>query len=289
MSYLLASITARITEHVKSQLPLILPKEMSNFAPSVIKSMVTESLEHVVLTKESLQPKFTYEAAASLTHFELKKILIEKIDDSQSYLTATEHRECYDGLIKSYDLNKSLFLTYDKVYPLKRSQKDKDKYEDPSAGSDRRLKKRKTSKDAEPTIGPRTKESKSGSSKGRVSTEMELVLEQTEQGTSYEVSAKLPEVMDHVEVFQKKGIDVTTYNISFRNAVDVPKHGGVFGYCDGSSSNRSVSKKLKDSAKTPNYALMWVVLMVDETKNKNEMAQKLLDAILELAKICQNE
>ncbi|GKE98294.1 hypothetical protein Tco_0021645, partial [Tanacetum coccineum] len=33
MSYLSASITARITEQVKSQLPQILPKEVSNFAP----------------------------------------------------------------------------------------------------------------------------------------------------------------------------------------------------------------------------------------------------------------
>ncbi|GKB54750.1 hypothetical protein Tco_0905503 [Tanacetum coccineum] len=73
------------------------------------------------------------------------------MDESQSYMTATEHRECYDGLIKSYDLDKSLFSTYDKVYSLKRSRKDKDKDEDPSAGSDRGLKKRKTSKDAEPT------------------------------------------------------------------------------------------------------------------------------------------
>ncbi|GJR94113.1 retrovirus-related pol polyprotein from transposon TNT 1-94 [Tanacetum coccineum] len=46
---------------------------------------------------------------------------------------------------------KFLFSTYDKVYSLKRSRKDKDKDEDPSAGSDRGLKKRKTSKDAEPT------------------------------------------------------------------------------------------------------------------------------------------
>ncbi|GJV19127.1 hypothetical protein Tco_1368147 [Tanacetum coccineum] len=166
MSYLSASITARITEQVKIQLPQILPKEVSNFAPPVIKSMVTESLEHAVLAKESSQPQSTYEAAASLTEFELKKILIDKMDESQSYLTATEHRECYDGLIKSYDLDKSLFSTYDKVYSLKRSQKDKDKDEDPSAGSDRGLKKRKTSKDAEPTKGPKTKESKSGSSKG---------------------------------------------------------------------------------------------------------------------------
>ncbi|GJV24262.1 hypothetical protein Tco_1376957 [Tanacetum coccineum] len=112
--------------------------------------MVTKSLEHAVLAKESSQPQSSYEAAATLTEFELKKILIDKMDKSESYLEAPEHRECYEGLIKSYDLDKTLFSTYDKVYSLKRSQKDKDKDEDPFAGSDRGLKKRKTSKDAEP-------------------------------------------------------------------------------------------------------------------------------------------
>ncbi|GKA86646.1 hypothetical protein Tco_0808357, partial [Tanacetum coccineum] len=148
MSYLSACITARITNQVKIQLPQILPKEVSNFAPPVIRSMVTELLEHAALAKESSQPQSTYEAAASLIKFELKKILIDKMEESQSYLTATEHKECYDGLIKSYDLDKSLFSTYDKVYLLKRSRKDKDKDEDPSAGSDQGLKKRKTRKDS---------------------------------------------------------------------------------------------------------------------------------------------
>ncbi|GKB70270.1 hypothetical protein Tco_0931682 [Tanacetum coccineum] len=128
--------------------------------------MVTESLEHAVLAKESSQPKSSYEAAATLTEFELKKILIDKIDKSESYLAAPKHRECYEGLIKSYDLDKTIFSTYGKVYSLKRSRKDKDKDKDPSAGSDRGLKKRKTSKDAEPTKGPKAKESQSGSSKG---------------------------------------------------------------------------------------------------------------------------
>ncbi|GKE56463.1 hypothetical protein Tco_1495648, partial [Tanacetum coccineum] len=64
------------------------------------------------------------------------------------------------------DLDKSLFSTYDKVYSLKRSRKDKDKDEDPSAGSDRWMKKRKTSNDVKPIKAPKTKESKSGSSKG---------------------------------------------------------------------------------------------------------------------------
>ncbi|GJU90946.1 hypothetical protein Tco_1303369 [Tanacetum coccineum] len=60
MSYLSASITVRITEQVKIQLPHILPKEVSNFAPLVIKSMVNESLEHAVLANDSSQPKSTY-------------------------------------------------------------------------------------------------------------------------------------------------------------------------------------------------------------------------------------
>ncbi|GKD59729.1 hypothetical protein Tco_1297238 [Tanacetum coccineum] len=166
MNFLSASLTERITEQVKDQLPQILLEEVSNFAPTVIQRMVTKSLEDVVLAKESSQPQSSYEAAATLTEFELKKILIDKMDKSESYLAAPEHRECYEGLKKSYDLDKTIFSTYGKVYSLKRSRKDKDKDEDPSAGSDRGLKKRKTSKDAEPTKGPKAKESQSGSSKG---------------------------------------------------------------------------------------------------------------------------
>ncbi|GJR25423.1 hypothetical protein Tco_1101655 [Tanacetum coccineum] len=72
------------------------------------------------------------------------------MEKSESYLAAPEHRDCYDSLKKSYDLDKDFFFSYD-VYSLKYGRKDKDKDEDPSAGSDRGLKKRKTSKDAEPT------------------------------------------------------------------------------------------------------------------------------------------
>nr|GEW31032.1 hypothetical protein [Tanacetum cinerariifolium] len=109
----------------------------SHLSSNSTTDMVTKSLEYAVLAKESSQPKSTYEAAALLTEFELKKILIYKMDESQSYLTAAEHRECYDGLIKSYDIDKN-----------------------------RGLKKRKTSKDAEPTKGLKDKESQSGSSQG---------------------------------------------------------------------------------------------------------------------------
>ncbi|GJZ84753.1 hypothetical protein Tco_0650092 [Tanacetum coccineum] len=49
---------------------------------------------------------------------------------------------------------------------MKRGRKDKDKDEDPSARSDRGLKKRKLCKDAEPTTGPKKKDLTFGSSKG---------------------------------------------------------------------------------------------------------------------------
>ncbi|GJY41547.1 hypothetical protein Tco_0428817 [Tanacetum coccineum] len=145
MNILSKTLTANITKHVQNQLPQILPEVVSNVSPPEIERMVTELLKHVVLAKESSQPQSSYEAAAMLTEFELKKILIDKMDKSESYLAAPKYKECYEGLIKSYDLEKFLFSTYGKVYSLKRSRNDND--EDPSARSDRGLKKRKSSKD----------------------------------------------------------------------------------------------------------------------------------------------
>ncbi|GKE09836.1 hypothetical protein Tco_1413387 [Tanacetum coccineum] len=138
----------------------------TDFATPMIQSTITESLENVVLAKSSSQPQSTYEAASSLTEFELKKILIDKLEKSKSYQAAEDHRILYDALIKSYQLDKDLFGSYGKAYYLKRSREDKDKDEDPLAGSDQGLKKKKTSKDVEPPKGSKSKESKTSSSKG---------------------------------------------------------------------------------------------------------------------------
>ncbi|GJY31995.1 hypothetical protein Tco_0415490 [Tanacetum coccineum] len=156
MNLLLESLTERIKKQVKDQLAQILPKEVSNFAPPVIEKLIKESRDEITLAKVSSQPQSTYEAASTLTEFELKKILLDKMEKSKSYLTAPKHRDSYDGLKKSYALDKDFFYSYD-VYSLKRGRKDKDKDEDPSAGSDRGLKKEKLSKDVEPTTGPKTK------------------------------------------------------------------------------------------------------------------------------------
>ncbi|GKB06282.1 hypothetical protein Tco_0834515 [Tanacetum coccineum] len=152
-----------INDEVKTQLPQILPKVVFDFVTPVIKSTVNESLKDVVLAKSYSQPQFTYEAATSLTEFKLKKILIDKMEKSQSNLT-NKHKELYKALVNSYNVDKDLFLVYGKVVSLKKGREDKDKDEDPPAGSNQWMKRRKTSKDAESSKGAKSKESKSKSS-----------------------------------------------------------------------------------------------------------------------------
>ncbi|GJX77087.1 hypothetical protein Tco_0323898 [Tanacetum coccineum] len=134
------SVKEIIKDEVKSQLPQILPNEISDFATPVIQSTINESLKNV--------------------------ILLEKLEKSKSYRAAEQHKDLYDALVKSYQLDKDLFDSYGKTYSLKRGREDKDKDRDPPARPDQGLKKRKTSKGAEPSRDSKLKESKSSSSKG---------------------------------------------------------------------------------------------------------------------------
>ncbi|GJU46054.1 hypothetical protein Tco_1203320 [Tanacetum coccineum] len=143
------SMKEMVKDEVKSQLTKILPKKIADFATPLIEITIADSHERVVLAKSSSQPKSTYEAAASLTEFDLKKILLNKMQDSESYRAALEHRELYDSLAKSYNIDKDLFDTYGEPYSLKRDRDEKDKDEDPSVRPDRWEKKRKTDKDEE--------------------------------------------------------------------------------------------------------------------------------------------
>ncbi|GJU97323.1 hypothetical protein Tco_1326594 [Tanacetum coccineum] len=107
-------VTALVDEHLDSRLGSTRDKFMSY----LLASITARITEQQFYAKEPITKVLHMKAASSLLNFKLKKILIDKMDE---------------------------------MYSLKRSRKDKDKDEDPSAGSDRGLKKRKTSKDAEPT------------------------------------------------------------------------------------------------------------------------------------------
>nr|GEV83053.1 hypothetical protein [Tanacetum cinerariifolium] len=108
-----------VKEEVKSQLP----KEISDFATPLIKSTIAESYENVVLAKSFSQSKSTYEAVALLNEFELKKIVLDEMQDNKSYQTAQEHRDLYASLSKSYKLDRDLFETYGPAYSSKENVK----------------------------------------------------------------------------------------------------------------------------------------------------------------------
>ncbi|GKE25936.1 hypothetical protein Tco_1441320 [Tanacetum coccineum] len=165
----ISSILAIIDHYIDNKLGEAIHKAIQShfaeyFATPVIEKNVTKSLEAVVLAKSSSQPKSTYEAAASLLEFELMKILIDKMEEHKSYLRVDYKKELYDALVKSYNTYKDLFESYGEVFTLKRSRDNKDKDQDPSVGSDRGTKRRKSSKETESSRDPKSKESKSSSS-----------------------------------------------------------------------------------------------------------------------------
>nr|GEV31952.1 uncharacterized mitochondrial protein AtMg00810-like [Tanacetum cinerariifolium] len=201
------SVKDIINNKVKTKLPQILPKAVPDFTTRVSNSITIESLEDVFLAKSSSQPQSMYEAAKSLTDFELKKIMIDKMEKSKSNLTADVHKILYTALVNSYNVDKDLFEVYDKVVSLKRGHEDKDKDEDPPARSDKGMKSRKKIKDDAPSIGLKSKESKSNLSKGTKSQPKssgksaqaeESVFENNHKGKEYpfDLSKLLPLIMN---------------------------------------------------------------------------------------------
>nr|GEY58703.1 hypothetical protein [Tanacetum cinerariifolium] len=149
-----------IKEEVNAQLPLILLKMISNVVTPVIYKNVTESLEAAVLTRSSSQPQSSYEAAATLSEFELIKILIYKMEKNKSFDVADYKRELYDALVKCYNIDKDIFDSYGEVFSLKRSQDEREKDQDSSVGSDGGTKRKKSSRDAESSRDSKSKEKK---------------------------------------------------------------------------------------------------------------------------------
>ncbi|GKA78200.1 hypothetical protein Tco_0784737 [Tanacetum coccineum] len=149
-----SNIKAIIKDQVKAQVSKIMPK---------VEKYVTESLGAKVLARSSNQPQTSYAAAASLSEFELKKILIDKIEENKSMNRSDIQKNLYNTLIESYNSDKDLFASYGDVVTLKRGRDDQDKDEEPSAGSNRGTKRRRSGKE-ESSKEATQKESKSTSS-----------------------------------------------------------------------------------------------------------------------------
>ncbi|GJY26100.1 hypothetical protein Tco_0400826 [Tanacetum coccineum] len=77
-----------------------------------VEKYVIKSLRAKVLARLSNQPQTSYATAASLSEFELKKILIDKIEENKSMNRSDIQKNLYNTLIESYNSDKDLFVSY---------------------------------------------------------------------------------------------------------------------------------------------------------------------------------
>ncbi|GKB04662.1 hypothetical protein Tco_0832857 [Tanacetum coccineum] len=90
-----------IKDQVKAQVSKIMPK---------IEKYVTESLGAEVIVRSTNQPQTTYAVEASLSEFELKKILINKMEANKSINRSDNQNNLYNALVKSYNSDKDIIM-----------------------------------------------------------------------------------------------------------------------------------------------------------------------------------
>nr|GEZ03330.1 hypothetical protein [Tanacetum cinerariifolium] len=119
-----------------------------------IQKIIKDQLEAEVLTRSSNSFKTSYVVAADLSEIELKKILIEKMENNKSIHIFDEQKNLYKALVDAYKCDKLILDTYGDTVTLKRRQDVEDNDEEPFAGSNRGSKRRQEGKEPEPTKDP---------------------------------------------------------------------------------------------------------------------------------------
>nr|GEU33978.1 hypothetical protein [Tanacetum cinerariifolium] len=97
-------------------------------------------------------------------HAQVSKIMPKIEKGKKSKNKSDIQKNLYNTLVESYNSDKDIITSYGDVVTLKRGRDDQDKDEDPSAGSNRGSKRRRSGKEAESSKQPTHKESKSTSS-----------------------------------------------------------------------------------------------------------------------------
>ncbi|GJU29389.1 hypothetical protein Tco_1172978 [Tanacetum coccineum] len=111
------TIKAIIKEQVKAQVSKIMPQ---------IKKYVTESLGAEVLVRSTNQPQTSYAVAASLSEFQLKKILIDKIETNKSINRSNIQKNLYNALVEAYNSDKDIITLYGEDVKLSKGSKSKE-------------------------------------------------------------------------------------------------------------------------------------------------------------------
>ncbi|GKF73784.1 hypothetical protein Tco_0220116 [Tanacetum coccineum] len=99
-----------------------------------LKKSVNEQLEAEVLIRSSNEAKTSPAVAANLSKPELKKILIEKMENNKSINRSVQQKNLYKALVDAYESDKDILATYGDIVTLKRRRDDEDEDKEPSDG-----------------------------------------------------------------------------------------------------------------------------------------------------------
>ncbi|GJY18033.1 hypothetical protein Tco_0389524 [Tanacetum coccineum] len=127
-------------------------KNSTSKIKSKVEKYVTESLGAEVLIRSTNQPQTSYGIASSLSELELKRILMDKMEENKSIDRSDVQKNLYNALVEAYNTDKDLLSSYGDVIIIPRTRDDKDKDEEPSARSNRGTKRRRSGKEAESSI-----------------------------------------------------------------------------------------------------------------------------------------
>ncbi|GKA01367.1 hypothetical protein Tco_0674032 [Tanacetum coccineum] len=94
----------------------------------------------------------------------VEKILMDKMEENKSIDRSDVQKNIYNALVEAYNTDKDLLSSYGDVLIIPRTRDDKDKDEEPSAGSNRGTKRWKSGKETESSKEPTRKESRTTSS-----------------------------------------------------------------------------------------------------------------------------
>ncbi|GJW62844.1 retrovirus-related pol polyprotein from transposon TNT 1-94 [Tanacetum coccineum] len=104
-------IKKQVKVQVKEQVTKILPR---------IKKSVNEQLEAEVLIRSSNEAKTSYAVAANISELELKKILIDKMENNKSIDRSVLQKYLYKELVDAYESDKDILASYGDTVTLKR-------------------------------------------------------------------------------------------------------------------------------------------------------------------------
>ncbi|GJT86745.1 hypothetical protein Tco_1068462 [Tanacetum coccineum] len=88
-----------------------------------IEKFVKDQLEAKVLTRLSNQANTSQVVAANLSELELKKILIDKMENNKSIDKSIQQKTLYNALVDAYETDKDILETYGDTVNFKRSRK----------------------------------------------------------------------------------------------------------------------------------------------------------------------